>query len=298
LGEGGTGIFWFIYRWDQGVGTGLVNNPTLYAEVADLARRAAPLKDLLLRSHKIDDRIVIADPNAKAYASTLASSDGKYYVIAVNRGCQAQNLALRGYSLTGQLRDLETGQIFDLNSPIGFRAGDGKIFEVINPRAITPIPTSPDLVQNSSFEAYAAGYPPRWSPLPNASRDATVARTGSVSLKVNGVVANLSEQTVTLKPNTRYYLSGWVKAQNVAGEGIALRYVQTSPEIEVIDYTSRVRGTRDWTQIQTTFTTPPNYVNGRLDILMDLESGEVAWVEDVSLCEGTTSCASVAWVGQ
>lgn len=140
MGEGGTGIFWFIYRWGQGPSGGLVDNPALYAEVADLARRTSQLKNTLLGAKKVTDKIVVDSPT-RAYVSTLESLDGtKNYVIAVNRTCSNTSLILKSGTLSGQLKDLETGQIYSLNTPIPFRAGDGKMFEVINPPTPSPTP--------------------------------------------------------------------------------------------------------------------------------------------------------------
>jgi len=110
------------------------------------------------------------------------------------------------------------------------------------------------------------------------------------SLKVQGPIENYADQTVTLKPNTFYTISGWAKTQNVTGQGIALRYVQTNPSISVIDSTPRVSGTKDWTEMKISFVAPSTYVSGKLDILMDLNSGDTAWVDDVSLCEGVGPC--------
>lgn len=296
LGEGGTGIFWFIYDWEQ-CGVGLKNNPTLYNEVSDLARRTVPLKNTLLNAHRIQDKIVVASTSTPAYASTLVSNDNsKYYIIAANRSVQAQSITLRPYDLTGQLKDLESNQIYDINSPIPFRGGDGKIFEVMNPVAVGPFPTAPELLKNTSFETNDTGSPAspaQWSRLPSSFWwDNTVRRTGTASLKVQGPVANYADQDVTLKPNTRYTMSGWAKTQNVTGQGIALRYTQTNPSISVIDFSGRINGTKDWTEMKISFVTPSTYVNGKVDVLMDLNSGDTAWVDDVSLCEGILPCSS------
>lgn len=139
LGEGGTGFFWFIYDWDQG--GDLLGSPALYTEVADLARRVGPLRTNLLSSHKVDDKVTVAGSNAGAYASTLINNDGKYYVIAVNRSCQNQSLTLQSSSLTGQLKDIETNQTFAFNTPVDFRAGDGRMFELVSLSIPIPTPT-------------------------------------------------------------------------------------------------------------------------------------------------------------
>lgn len=298
LGEGGTGIFWFIYSTSTDPTQnwiGLKDNPALYTEVSDLARRTASFKAIFLNAHKVADQIT-ADPNSPTYTSTLASNDGtKNYVIAVNRSCADTTLTLKPYSVSGQLKDLENGQIYSLNNPIPFRAGDGKLFEILSSNAVTPLPTGQNLVKNNSFETNGwANFPDLWSRQTVGSFDNTVAKTGMASLKVQGAIDNYSDQTATLKPNTFYTLAGFVKTQNVTGQGIGLRYVQTSPAIEVINKTPMINGTANWTEIKTSFTTPAAYVNGKIDILMSLNSADTAWIDDVTLCEGTGPCGNIS----
>lgn len=137
IGEGATGIFWFIYSSQQGW-KGLRDNPELYAEVTTLTQRMIPLRDTLLGLQKTDDVFnVSATGNYDPYVSTLQSADNKYFAVAVNRDCQkAQDLTIHSSSFEGQIRDLETGTIYDLDSPISFQPGDGKIFAFI-PRSGT-----------------------------------------------------------------------------------------------------------------------------------------------------------------
>jgi hypothetical protein len=130
IGEGATGIFWFIYGSQQGW-TGLVDNPALYPEVTQLAQRVGPLRSLLLGLQKVEDRFTITGAE-NPYVSTLASKDGqKFYVVAVNRDCEAtQMLSISSSMLNGRLRDVESSQIYEMEEPILFRPGDGRIFEL------------------------------------------------------------------------------------------------------------------------------------------------------------------------
>jgi len=57
--------------------------------------------------------------------------------------------------------------------------------------------------------------------------------------------------TVTLKPNTFYRLSGWIKTQDVRGAVGALLNIQNMPHVR----TPRVTGTKDWTRVSTVFRT-------------------------------------------
>ena len=136
IGEGATGIFWFVYSSQQGW-VGLADNPALYQEVSALARRVGPLREVLLRTRKVADTFTIAG-GKNPYVSTLASLDGaKSYVVAVNRDCErTQQLSIGSPVFkVGRLKDLESSQTYALGSPILFQPGDGRIFEYIGERA-------------------------------------------------------------------------------------------------------------------------------------------------------------------
>lgn len=143
IGEGATGIFWFIYTSQQGW-VGLADNPTLFDEVTRLTRRTLPLRDLLLRLQKTHDHFVVtgaADP----YVSTLVQEDsGQFYALIVNRDCQAtRQLSIHSDVLPRMLRDVETGQMFSMGMPITLLPGDGMLLELIPPDPIEiPAPIS------------------------------------------------------------------------------------------------------------------------------------------------------------
>ena len=143
IGEGATGIFWFVYSSQQGW-VGLADNPALYHEVGMLAQRVGSLREVLLRTRKVADIFTIAG-GKNPYVSTLASLDGaKSYVVAVNRDCErSQQLSIGSPVFkVGQLKDLESSQTYALGSPIVFQPGDGRIFEFISeiaPRAYAQV---------------------------------------------------------------------------------------------------------------------------------------------------------------
>ncbi|WP_337101450.1 S-layer homology domain-containing protein [Paenibacillus sp. YIM B09110] len=134
IGEGATGIFWFIYGTQQSW-LGLEDSPEHYDEVSSLANRVRPLKETLLSAKKDEDRFTVAGTgNAQPYVSTLAKRDGsKSYVVAVNTDAEhPQELTLSSAYYTGSLKDLETGEIYEIGTAaISFLPGDGKLFEVI-----------------------------------------------------------------------------------------------------------------------------------------------------------------------
>lgn len=146
------------------------------------------------------------------------------------------------------------------------------------------------LVDNPSFESsYLSNnviYPSRWWQRSTAILDSTNFHIGSSSAKLTGPQTGssftYSFQEVILEPNSSYQLSAYVKTQNVSGKGIAMRYAQLQPITKVFS-TGYIRGTSDWQQISTTFTTLSNYESGRLDLVWDFQTGDIGWIDDVSL---------------
>ncbi|MCL4368646.1 MAG: carbohydrate binding domain-containing protein [Actinobacteria bacterium] len=306
IGEGATGIFWFIYSSEQGW-TGLKDNPTLFQEVSSLASRVAPLRSTLLGLHRTGDQFTVSGgPNP--YVSTLTNKDGtKTYAVVVNKGsCGSdQSLSVSSVGLQGQLRDLETNRVYALGAPITFRPGDGKIFELVGAglATTTPSPTSvaspspspivsgANLVANPSFEADdGSGYPAGWANRPNGMLDTSVAHSGSASLQMTGPADVYSYQNLDLQPNKQYTLSYWIKTQGVSGQGVAMRYPQLNASTDILAQAPFTNGTNDWTQVVATFTTPSGYASGRLDVQWQLNAGDVAWIDDVALCEGPVPC--------
>jgi hypothetical protein len=130
------GIFWFAYDTDQ-FWTGLRDNPLLFDEITALARRMRPLAGLLGRLSRVDDQFSVAAVGATAqhhgpHASTLVSGDGKLYTVAVNRSCEPAMLVITSSAVGGQLRDVEQDETYDLGTPIPFKGGDGRLFEVVD----------------------------------------------------------------------------------------------------------------------------------------------------------------------
>jgi hypothetical protein len=153
-------------------------------------------------------------------------------------------------------------------------------------------PESPvsNLIENGSFEldGDGDGYPDAWAEYKRTrnSRDSKIVKSGSSSLGALGPADVYSAQSVGLKPNTRYRLWGYVKTEGVVGRGVWFRYAELVPDTVVYNglLNSAVTGTNDWTRLETTFKTSPNYQAGRLDVLFELSSG-TAWVDDLVLCE-------------
>ena len=137
LGEGATGIFWFIYSTQQSW-IGLVDNPELFDEVTTQNRRLLRLRELFLKLEKTDYRFTVAGEH-DPYISTLTSRDDdgddddqRLFALAVNRDCQhEQQLTINAPDPSGTLRDVETGRLYPSGEAMPFLPGDGRLFELL-----------------------------------------------------------------------------------------------------------------------------------------------------------------------
>jgi hypothetical protein len=291
LGEGADGIFWFIYSSQQGW-TGLKDAPALMNEISSLALRTNVIKDTLLNANKNATNLFTVSNNA--YVSTLTSKDGskKYAVVANIGNCTgSQNLTITS-SQTGQLKDLETNQVYNIGDSIAFQPGDGKIFEFVGTVATPSVNPAVNILTNGSFDT-ATG----WILGTNSNIDTTVSHSSGSSLKITGAVELYTRQTPVVKPNTTYAYSYWIKTQNVTGTGSWMRYVQLAPSSLIIQQTGPIAGTSDWQNITGTFTTPATFGNGRFDLHYKLNAGDTVWIDDVMLCEGSCTTTPAPSVG-
>jgi len=292
LGEDAKGIFWLEWSGEL-FWTGIQDNPVLLAEITDLAHRVNRLRPVLSVIHKISDKFQIA-PFSSAYVSTFKDiSTGKLYVLAANHSCSAQALTLTSWFYRGQLKDLESGAIVNLGTPLSFRGGDGRLFEIINATPLTPPTPQPDLVLNPSFETTgSSGALDPWGSNAAATQDTSVAHTGSASLKISGQSATGITQWLTLKPDTAYYMSWYVKAQNLVSSRLSIQYIETNPSTIYLDDVQWYQnGSYDWVKRIGYFKTPPNYVEGKIILGWNLPAGSTFWVDDLTLCEADLPCA-------
>ena len=114
-----------------------------------------------------------------------------------------------------------------------------------------------DLLPNPSFEEKAgdsvSGWKSQaWGGKENARWSVdSPGRTGErcVSIGSEKGADAAWTTTVTVKPNTFYRLSGWIKTKDVRGAVGALLNIQNMQEVR----TAAVSGTRDWTRVSTVF---------------------------------------------
>lgn len=162
----------------------------------------------------------------------------------------------------------------------------------------TPTPTiALNLLLNNSFEQVNSdGEPDNWfvGGRMNVSVDATQAKSGNRSLKIAGPLPDehyIFNNSFTLKPNTPYKLSGYIKTQNVIGNNgtppfARLRIALFAPSGNDNMVTASITGTSDWQYVETTFTTPSDITSGRVDAHYNIPDATGAvWFDDIVLAD-------------
>jgi putative membrane-bound dehydrogenase-like protein len=150
-----------------------------------------------------------------------------------------------------------------------------------------------NILPNASFEEARGDRPAAWRPATYNDRGGTTfsyeddpayVRTGKRSIKITSIQgADVGwSANVSVKPNTDYKMSGWVKTEGVRGARGGLMNVHTIGE----GVTSPVSGDSDWKKVEVTFNT-----GGQDSILINCLFGGwgtsrgTAWYDDVSLQE-------------
>jgi|GEM_PF-5306360 len=156
-----------------------------------------------------------------------------------------------------------------------------------------------NLVANGSFEDSSGASVTGWGGVATSLRDSTVKRSGSYSIKrsgpLGGVYFSPSPASPTLLPDTTYVMRFWAKGQGVAGAknvGVNIRHCQITPTPapnptygQTINSWTYLSYTGDWCLSETYFTVPGDYLTGRFDVYWNLNSGDTAWIDDVSINE-------------
>lgn len=86
---------------------------------------------------------------------------------------------------------------------------------------------------------------------------------------------------VTVKPNTFYRLSGWIRTKDVTGAQGALLNIQNMQHVK----TRPIKGTSDWTQVSTVFRTAENPTQLEINCLFGGwgQSTGQAWYDDITV---------------
>lgn len=178
--------------------------------------------------------------------------------------------------------------------PRGFPALIGLLFiagTTASAQAETWCEPPPNLAANSSFEQGAGSLPEAWSFDSFAKTsvpvwDDTEAFTGVRSALIISQTPDDSRwiQDVSVQPDTLYFLSGWIKTEDVASP----QFTDPGANISVLGgftSTSGVLGTQDWTRSARLFRTQSeNQITlaARLGFYGALATG-TAWFDDVAL---------------
>ena len=151
----------------------------------------------------------------------------------------------------------------------------------------------PNIMPNPTVELVEGGEPSAWVPSTYGSRGLTAfshasgddqARTGDKALKIQserGADAGWLA-TISVKPNTEYRLSGWIKTQGIRGAMGALMNVHGMGQT----VTHAIKGDQDWTEVEVTFNTG-NRDTIQVNCLFGgwgVSTG-TAWFDDLSLQE-------------
>lgn len=167
--------------------------------------------------------------------------------------------------------------------------------------------TTDNLLANPSFEIVTDGVPEGWEfrSWGNTQRFAQwqVALAGRSGRCVT-ISSHDPERTdsawtarISVKPNSFYRLSGWIKTKDVQGATGALLNIQNMQSVR----TPAVRGTSDWTQVSTVFRTAAEPLELEINCLFGgwgTSTGQ-AWYDDVAiepidLDESTTASVTIA----
>ena len=97
---------------------------------------------------------------------------------------------------------------------------------------------------------------------------------------------------LTLKPDTKYYVSWFMRGQDLVESRLEVRNTQLSPSVTQLDYVVwNQNGSYDWVKRVGFFKTPDDYVSGRIQISWTVASGSTFWIDDLTLCAADEPCA-------
>jgi len=150
-------------------------------------------------------------------------------------------------------------------------------------------PETGSLLKNNSFEtdSNSDGKPDNWTFKQPAYRDSSEKKDGSYSVRIelNATDTNSNLQSLTLKPNTTYTFSAWIKTENVPGGGGGSGFQFYYWDSQIAGQYITIEGTRNWTKYSKTFKTGNNTVEGSVVFKIKGGAGK-AWIDNVVLAEG------------
>jgi WD40 repeat protein len=212
---------------------------------------------------------------------TLTPAQPTGYVTSVAFSPDGSRIA-SAHSLNG------TVNVWDISKSLPVRSGQS----ATAPKPAEN-PSRSTLIPNSSFEEGTGTRPEGWQTEVWRNSSATfewdkISKTGKRCVAITsqrGADAGW-RTSVSVRPNARYRLSGWIRAGNVrrkSGSGAVLRIHGENPSPNDT-YTGSVVGTRDWTRLECEFVTG---TSNRAYIYCLLGNGGwasgKAWFDDIKL---------------
>ncbi len=169
--------------------------------------------------------------------------------------------------------------------------------------AVSTVSGQENLVQNPGFEDGTGDLPENWSTFIQAGDAGNIlfawvtdeVHSGSKAVKIAHMDSAMSAftQTISVKPNYEYKVSGWIKTADVdTGANWWEGGAQLAIKGDVVgnwwdNMTSRLGGTNDWTYVEKSFTTTDDAQS--IEIQCKLGEGMpikgTAWFDDISVVE-------------
>jgi hypothetical protein len=147
---------------------------------------------------------------------------------------------------------------------------------------------SNNLVQNGGFEN---GFQP-WG-LEGNHTLSTLSHSGTYSLEANRTMQGwiAARQDVLFPDNASYYLSGWMKAQNVKQSHLKLTFYNSTGDPILTTYPlSGIDGTWDWRHVSEAGVSPKGTHSVGIFLMggwsLDNENPGLTWFDDISFVEG------------
>jgi len=146
-----------------------------------------------------------------------------------------------------------------------------------------------NLLPNGDFEVDddGDGLPDGWEIIPPVTFDEEVVHSGARSVRIDSddpTINNINKRFVTLKPDTTYTLSGWMRTENVRGGQGAQLYVYGFEGAQTGGISLVMHGTNDWTLVRQVFRTGDD-PEGRVTFRIYGSTG-TAWFDDLRIVEG------------
>ncbi|MDO5112793.1 MAG: hypothetical protein Q4E67_00295 [Planctomycetia bacterium] len=144
-------------------------------------------------------------------------------------------------------------------------------------------------LEDPSFETVGEnGLPVGWTAPKAYKADTTVARTGNVSFQwtnENKESYPLSNYKLALEPGKAYSISMWIKPDNVQIGNVSFCVEWDGPNGKWMggNYAHGIKGTKDWTKVESRVKIPENATNIRLICYGTRGATGTAWFDDVEI---------------